>query len=304
EPYHDQDLSEVPVIPDIPDWCPHFCQHLMRDCWLSDSSLRPSAQELERRLRSIETRDVESLQTGSQTPTYQLSKVEHLRNWASLMYDIFPEHVADALTREEKIEPEHKALVTIFFSDIIGFTEIASSLEPIQISSMLDNLYSGFDLLSRRMNVFKVETIGDAYMAVTNLQAEQSEDHAKRIIEFALAAIKIANSTPVDVADPRKGFINIRVGIHSGPVVANVVGSRNLRYCLFGDTVNVAARMESTSMRNQIHLSARTAELVALQAPDIELEPRGPVEIKGKGMMETYWVQQAPAGVAQAQENP
>ncbi|CAE8582590.1 unnamed protein product [Polarella glacialis] len=311
DPYHDQDLDEVLLAvsrpdlnrrPVIPDWCPHFCQQLMQDCWLSDSSLRPFARELECRLHTAETRDVEQPQTGgSQTPTYQRSKVERMRNWANLIYDIFPPHMADVLTRGEKIEPEHKALVTIFFSDIIGFTEIASGLEPIQISSMLDNLYSEFDLLSRKMNVFKVETIGDAYMAVTNLHAEQSEDHAKRIIEFALAAIKVANSTPIDVADPSKGFINIRVGVHSGPVVANVVGSRNLRYCLFGDTVNVAARMESTSMRNQIHLSARTAELVALQALGIQLEPRGPVEIKGKGMMETYWVQQPPAGVARVQ---
>merc|ERR1712151_391890 len=185
--------------------------------------------------------------------------------------------------------------VTIFFSDIVGFTDISSTLEPQKVSRMFDELYSKFDELSRELDIFKVETIGDAYMAVTNLVCNQEQDHAKRIAQFAMRAIKAANETLIDPDDPDKGNVNIRVGFHSGPVVANVVGSRNLRYCLFGDTVNTASRMESTSIKNHIHCSARAAKFLLLQAPEIPLISRGMRLIKGKGEMETFWVKEAPS---------
>lgn len=108
---------------------------------------------------------------------------------------------------------------------------------------MLDRLYSKFDTLSHTHDIFKVETIGDAYMAVTNLVKDQEQDHVARIARFAVDAIAAANNTLIDTEDPGRGSVNIRVGFHSGPVVADVVGSRNPRYCLFGDTVNTASRM-------------------------------------------------------------
>uniref|UniRef100_A0A0G4F9D4 guanylate cyclase n=1 Tax=Chromera velia CCMP2878 TaxID=1169474 RepID=A0A0G4F9D4_9ALVE len=212
------------------------------------------------------------------------------RTTSQLLDQIFPPGIAEALRDGRKIDPLHRDEVTIFFSDIVGFTTIGSVLLPEEIMDMLDRLYRAFDELSGKHGVFKVETIGDAYVCVTNLVKKQKKDHTRRIAAFALEAIRVANQTVVHTEKPDLGTINIRVGFHVGPCVASVVGTANPRFCLFGDTVSTASRMESNSEKNRIHISESAERLLRQQAPEAQIEPRGRIPVKGKGEMCTFWV--------------
>jgi len=292
DPYHGEDIGEVisqvidPAIsrrPPVPSSCPPLAASLMSDCFDPDPANRPTFTDLDLRLRRA---NVASMEPGKMRFSRQ-SKKENRKS--DLLNKVFPKHVAEALRDGRKVEPESRDCVTIFFSDIVGFTTIASLMTPMKVSDLLDRLYSQFDELSDKHDIFKVETIGDAYMAATNLIKDQ-DDHVKRIAMFAVDSVEVASRTLIDADDPLKGFVKIRVGFHSGPVVANVVGSRSPRYSLFGDTVNTASRMESTSQASRIHCSDRSADLLLLNHPEVRLVPRGYIKVKGKGEILTYWV--------------
>jgi len=266
--------------PPTPNHMPAAIESLMKDAVQNDIEKRPTFEEVDMRLQRLDSDDL--VPKGGESATFRTTSIS--------LYDIFPKHVAQALREGRAVEAEHHEMVTIFFSDIVGFTQISAELDPRKVADLLNRLYTKFDSLSRKHDIFKVETIGDAYMAVTNLVKDQESDHAKRIAEFAIDAIKEANETIVDVDDESKGYVQIRVGFHSGSVVSDVVGTRNLRFCLFGDTVNTSSRMESNSKANRIHCSATSAEILSKQAPKIPLRSRGAIPIKGKGEIHTYWV--------------
>ncbi|XP_033751645.1 soluble guanylate cyclase 88E-like [Pecten maximus] len=211
---------------------------------------------------------------------------EEMKRTDSLLYQMIPKPVADRLrSGEESISTcEVFDCLTIVFSDVVGFTAICSQISPMDVVSMLNAMYTKFDNLSELHKVYKVETIGDAYMGVAGAP-DVTKFHAASICNMALDMLV----TMTDLINPTSGeSMKIRVGIHSGMAVAGVVGVKMPRYCLFGDTVNTASRMETNSEANKIHISETTR--TEIDSMPYKVEERGTVEVKGKGHMKTYWL--------------
>eukprot|EP00918_Siedleckia_nematoides_P079159 GHVU01173366.1.p1 GENE.GHVU01173366.1~~GHVU01173366.1.p1 ORF type:complete len:849 (-),score=82.73 GHVU01173366.1:1182-3413(-) len=204
----------------------------------------------------------------------------------SLLYQMIPKAVADRLRKGEPAMTTCEIFeqVTILFSDVVGFTRICSQISPMAVVSMLNAMYTKFDKLSEKHRVYKVETIGDAYMVVSGAPVV-TKFHALYICDMALDML----DSMVDIIDPSTGSnMRIRIGIHSGTVVAGVVGLKMPRYCLFGDTVNTASRMETNGEAMKIHISEMTKK--HLDGFPYVTEERGIVEIQGKVMITTYWL--------------
>jgi class 3 adenylate cyclase len=182
---------------------------------------------------------------------------------------------------------------TVMFADIEGFTAWSSVREPSQVFTLLETIYAAFDRVATQRKVFKVETIGDCYLAVCGLP-DPRKDHAVVMARFARDCITehIAMSKQLELTlGPETGDLRIRVGLHSGPITAGVLRGERSRFQLFGDTVNTGARLESSGEGNRIHISEFTASLIKEAGHGNWLREReDAVQLKGKGAMKTYWV--------------
>lgn len=200
----------------------------------------------------------------------------------TLLLNILPQSIVNRMRNGEMVIADRITEATILFCDLVGFTMLSQQLTADRTIDFLSRIFSAFDRLAAELGVEKIKTIGDAYMVAAGIPEAQS-DHAERIAALAprmLDAVSaIAQSTALE--------LQARIGIHTGPITAGVIGTHKFVYDVWGDTVNTASRMESQSLPGRIQISATTR---AALGDRFRLERRGIIEVKGKGMMETYFL--------------
>jgi len=199
-----------------------------------------------------------------------------------LLLNVLPGPIAQRLKTGENLIVDRFDAVSVLFADIVGFTQLSSRTSPEALVTMLNELFSTFDRLAEQHGLEKIKTIGDAYMVVAGIPSPVT-DHAMRITAMAIDMIAC-----IEAYAARHGSeLTIRVGIHTGSVVAGVIGTKKFIYDLWGDTVNTASRMESHDVPGRIQVTEATYQLLAGR---FAFEPRPPIEVKGKGAMQTYLV--------------
>jgi adenylate cyclase len=196
----------------------------------------------------------------------------------ALLLNILPEEVAERLQAEPNAIADHFDDTSILFADVVDFTPLASRLNPGEVVALLDRLFTAFDELVDRYEVEKIKTIGDCYMVAAGVPRPR-HDHAHALAHLALEMKDCARRCVPE------SKLRLRIGISSGPVVAGVIGRRRFLYDLWGDTVNMASRMESHGTSDHIQITRPTWELLR---DDFVTEPIGPVDVKGKGKVETW----------------
>lgn len=200
----------------------------------------------------------------------------------SLLLNVLPPSIATRLKASPEVIADAFPDVTVLFADIVNFTPLSARVAPEELVRLLDGLFTDFDELVERHGLEKIKTIGDAYMVAGGLPVERP-DHAQAVAEMALGMHAVVASR-----GPMMGSeFALRIGVDTGPVVAGVIGRKRFIYDLWGDTVNTASRMESHGVPGRIHVTARTRDKLA----DLyEFESRGEIDIKGKGLMTTYFL--------------
>ncbi|XP_072309542.1 atrial natriuretic peptide receptor 2 [Eucyclogobius newberryi] len=273
---------------------------LMEGCWAEDPQERPDFGHIKIYMAKLNKEGSTSILNNLLSRMEQYANnlenlvedrtqayLEEKRKAENLLYQILPHSVAEQLKRGETVQAEAFDSVTIYFSDIVGFTSLSAESTPLQVVTLLNDLYTCFDAIIDNFDVYKVETIGDAYMVVSGLPVRNGKLHAREIAGMSLALLEQVKT--FKIRHRPNDQLRLRIGIHTGPVCAGVVGLKMPRYCLFGDTVNTASRMESNGEALRIHMSSATKEVLD-EFGYFDLQLRGDVEMKGKGKMRTYWL--------------
>jgi len=209
---------------------------------------------------------------------HQLLQHEQAKS-EQLLLNILPEPIAERLKQAPGVIADRFEQVTVLFADLVGFTELAAGIAPEALVRLLNEIFSRFDQLAERHGLEKIKTIGDSYMAVGGLPMPRP-NHAIAVAGMALDMLTA-------VQELSGGTLSVRIGIHSGPVVAGVIGQKKFSYDLWGDTVNVASRMESHGQAGTIQVSAATHELIQHA---FRCAARGCIQVKGKGAMEVWHI--------------
>jgi adenylate cyclase len=213
--------------------------------------------------------------------TQEKLREEHEKS-EMILRNIFPKRIAERLKDGEVMIADRYLQTTLLFSDLVGFTDLTRTMAPHQLVHLLDQLITGFDQLSEELHIEKIKTIGDAYLVVSGMPDENT-NHAPDICRMALAMQAFMREF-----NRQEGLsLRIRIGIHSGSVIGGVIGPKKFTFDLWGDTVNLASRMETTGIADRIQVSESTWELTR---HIFRYEPRPAVEIKGYGPVRTYFL--------------
>ncbi|XP_064642321.1 uncharacterized protein LOC135496765 [Lineus longissimus] len=204
-----------------------------------------------------------------------------------LLYQMIPKQVAMQMKTKKKVEAEHFDCVTVFFSDIVNFKEISEISTPMQLVKVLNAAYVHMDESIEKYDAYKVETISDVYMIASGVPNRNGDQHVFEIANLALDLMDSMRN--FRIPHLREEVLQLRVGINTGPCVAGVVGEAMPRYCLFGDTVNVAARMQTNSLPFKIQITKETRDALT-PGGHFVMPYRGKLQVKGKGEMNTYWL--------------
>ena len=204
------------------------------------------------------------------------------RRSESLLLNILPQSIVNRMRDGETTIADRVREATILFCDLVGFTTISQDLSADRVIDFLGKIFSAFDRLAAEHGVEKIKTIGDAYMAAAGIPEPQA-DHAARVAALALRMLDAVD----DIAGATDLKLRARIGIHTGPIVSGVIGTHKFAYDVWGDTVNTASRMESHSLPGRIQVSAATRLLLGER---FDLEKRGTIDVKGKGVMETFFL--------------
>ena len=198
-----------------------------------------------------------------------------------LLLNILPKSIAERLKEGETTIADSFNNVSVIFADLSGFTRLSTQVPPDEIVALLNRIFTAFDDLAEKYGLEKIKTIGDCYMAAAGLPVPR-EDHAAATANMALDMLQVITNSSYGNLQ-----LTLRIGINSGPVVAGIIGNKKFIYDLWGDAVNTANRMESHGLSNQIQVSEATYELLKEK---FLLEPRGEIDVAGKGLMKTFWL--------------
>uniref|UniRef100_A0A0N4TPP8 guanylate cyclase n=1 Tax=Brugia pahangi TaxID=6280 RepID=A0A0N4TPP8_BRUPA len=273
---------------------------LMHKCWsgiidqrpeatlarkITDATLKISGSLVDQMIKNLEqyTNNLEKL---VKERTQQLEEAqEHAER---LLLELLPKSVADELKVSRRVDPKNYKSATVMYSDVVGFTSLCSDSLPMEVVTLLSGVFQKFDIIISQHQCYKVETIGDAYMVTSGVPITSRHNHVRDIASVAIIMRDFLSEYEIPHRPGQK--LHCRWGFNTGPVFAGVVGLNAPRYCVFGQTVTLAAKMENSGLPDKIQISLKSYQLLTARYPEFKCSPRGGVRIDGIGTLLTYWL--------------